>query len=56
MAILEARGPILEPKRVRIISDEVQKDSPADRARPLAKLESGEFSLELRKISYACHP
>ena len=35
---------------------EDKKDSPADRARPLAKLESGEFSLELRKVSYACHP
>ena len=34
----------------------VKKDNSAECAGPLAKLESDEFSLELRKVSYACHP
>ena len=56
MAILEAKRPILEAKMPGGILHEAKRDTSAERARPIAKLESSEYSLELRKISYAGHP
>ena len=53
MAILKPKSPILEAKRAQVILYLDFEGSPAERARPIAKLEPGDFSLELRTIPHA---
>ena len=54
--ILRAKNAILEAKTPKILWHEARRARPAECARPLAKLESSELSLELGTVSYACHP